>query len=190
MTDLRNDLAKARDGWFESQEGMVAMSGVKDGVAVVEEKYLRNRLERAFIAGAKAIQPDEIEKRAFQDGFREGESKQAILEIRARDQFLQDFRDGKVNGEIHMPAEVSKDCPKQLGDIVKHNGRTANAAYQWGQTMHHDVDVLIAKLSENRKGLEIMVKELTKTLDEMGKKPDILPDSHGAHSGMESWDDS
>lgn len=218
MTDLRGDLAKARDAYFESKEGITAMSGTRNGVVVIEPQFLRNRLERAFLAGAKTTQPDETEKakeRAFNEGFMEGESKQAILEIRARDKFLDEnvrpideaFRDlckaaypvlvalrEMLQAEEYeylrcrafalqeaMPEEmrkelgelkggVPKDCPKQLGEVVKHNGTTANAAYQLGQTMHHDVDVLIEKLSESRKGLETTVKELTKTLNEMTKK--------------------
>lgn len=46
MSDIRSPLAKARDDWFESEEGKACSSGVTDG------HYLHNRLERAFLAGA------------------------------------------------------------------------------------------------------------------------------------------
>jgi len=46
--DLRSPLAKARDEWFESEEGRRCCDGVTSG------KYLRNRLESAFLAGAQA----------------------------------------------------------------------------------------------------------------------------------------
>lgn len=54
MTDLRNDLAKARDKWLASVEGKRALepSGlhVPKGLA----QYLHNRIESAFVAGWKA----------------------------------------------------------------------------------------------------------------------------------------
>ncbi len=43
-----NKEAKARDEWFNSTEGSSCLSGITSG------KYLRNRLERAFIAGFDA----------------------------------------------------------------------------------------------------------------------------------------
>lgn len=46
--DFRSPLAKARDRWFESEDGGKKLC---DGTA--SWQYLRNRLERAFIAGAK-----------------------------------------------------------------------------------------------------------------------------------------
>lgn len=46
--DHRNDLAKARDVWLESDEGQKCADGVTSGY------YLHNRLEAAFIAGWKA----------------------------------------------------------------------------------------------------------------------------------------
>lgn len=48
MADLRNDLAKARDAWLDSQEGVECCAGT------CSHQYLRNRLERAFIAGWNA----------------------------------------------------------------------------------------------------------------------------------------
>ena len=43
--DLRSSLARARDEWFESPEGKNCCIGASSG------QYLRNRLERAFLAG-------------------------------------------------------------------------------------------------------------------------------------------
>ncbi len=43
--DYRNPLAKARDAFMESVEGLECLRGVTTG------KYLKNRIERAFIAG-------------------------------------------------------------------------------------------------------------------------------------------
>jgi len=48
--DYRNDLAKARDKWLNSKEGLKAGEGETSG------QFLRNRLERAFIAGWKAAE--------------------------------------------------------------------------------------------------------------------------------------
>lgn len=45
MADMRNDLAKARDAWLESLEGVECAEGRSEG------QFLRNRLERAFLAG-------------------------------------------------------------------------------------------------------------------------------------------
>ena len=44
---MKSPLAKARDKWFSSAEGEAACHGTATG------QYLQNRLERAFIAGAK-----------------------------------------------------------------------------------------------------------------------------------------
>jgi hypothetical protein len=44
--DVRSELAKARDEWFESDEGQRCCEGGANG------QYLRNRLEIAFLAGA------------------------------------------------------------------------------------------------------------------------------------------
>lgn len=109
-------------------------------------------------------------RKAWDEGFREGESKQAIISAQAQERFFEDLKAGKIRGTIPVRAEVPKDCPKKLGDIVKHNGTTVNAAYQWGKTMHHDVDVLIEELSKWAKGLESTVKELTNTLNDMTRK--------------------
>jgi len=51
--DHRSDLAKARDAWFESDEGQrcndpYTLTGAGDYA-----KYLKNRLERALLAGVK-----------------------------------------------------------------------------------------------------------------------------------------
>lgn len=48
MPDHRSPLAKARDEWLESDEGRKCALGSASG------QYLRNRLERSFIAGAEA----------------------------------------------------------------------------------------------------------------------------------------
>lgn len=48
MTDMRNDIAKARDKWLESEDGKTSAEGYATG------QYLKNRLERAFIAGWNA----------------------------------------------------------------------------------------------------------------------------------------
>ena len=53
MSDLRNDLAKARDAWLESPEGIRCQKPGAFGV------YLRNRLESAFIAGWNAARQSE-----------------------------------------------------------------------------------------------------------------------------------
>jgi hypothetical protein len=44
--DMRSPLAKARDEWFESDEGERCRAGITSG------QYLQNRLESAFLAGA------------------------------------------------------------------------------------------------------------------------------------------
>lgn len=44
--DLRSPLAKARDAWFESEQGRHMTAGT--------DYYFRNRLEVAFIAGYDA----------------------------------------------------------------------------------------------------------------------------------------
>ncbi|PCI54178.1 MAG: hypothetical protein COB36_10840 [Alphaproteobacteria bacterium] len=53
MDDNRSELAIKRDEWFVSDEGQKCMSlslMYEDNVA----KFLRNRLEAAFLAGAEA----------------------------------------------------------------------------------------------------------------------------------------
>jgi hypothetical protein len=54
--DLRNDLARARDDWMLSDEGTRMADGSARG------KYLRNRLEAAFIAGWNACEAREFDK--------------------------------------------------------------------------------------------------------------------------------
>ncbi len=44
---MKSPLAKARDKWFRSEDGKECREGTAAG------QYLRNRLERAFLAGAK-----------------------------------------------------------------------------------------------------------------------------------------
>lgn len=44
--DLRSPMAKARDAWFDSDEGKQCCAGIASG------QYLKNRLEIAFFAGA------------------------------------------------------------------------------------------------------------------------------------------
>ncbi|MFA5766497.1 MAG: hypothetical protein WC919_01050 [Candidatus Paceibacterota bacterium] len=45
--ELRSDLAKARDMWLASDEGQRSCAGSAEGL------FLRNRIEGAFLAGAK-----------------------------------------------------------------------------------------------------------------------------------------
>jgi len=49
--DIRSPLAKARDNWLDSAEGQTCRSGniLRD---YSQRRYLENRLESAFIAGA------------------------------------------------------------------------------------------------------------------------------------------
>lgn len=53
MKDLRSPLAKARDDFFEN-EGKSLANAVTLRAPSSQDQYLRNRLERAFLAGAKA----------------------------------------------------------------------------------------------------------------------------------------
>jgi hypothetical protein len=48
MSDLRNDLAKARDIWLDSDEGIRCIEGSATG------RYLQNRVEHAFVSGWNA----------------------------------------------------------------------------------------------------------------------------------------
>lgn len=48
MNDHRSDIAKARDNWLESAEGKRCLDGADSG------EYLRNRLDRAYLAGVDA----------------------------------------------------------------------------------------------------------------------------------------
>jgi hypothetical protein len=60
-SDLRSPLAKARDEWIESDAGQSCC----DDSTRVYGQYLRNRLERAFLAGARyAEKAKEAEERA------------------------------------------------------------------------------------------------------------------------------
>lgn len=45
---MKSELAKARDKWLESQEGQICSAGEAHG------QFLRNRIEKAFIAGWEA----------------------------------------------------------------------------------------------------------------------------------------
>lgn len=47
MSDIRNWLARARDDYFEG-DGKSSLEGSAEG------QYLKNRLEKAFLAGIKA----------------------------------------------------------------------------------------------------------------------------------------
>ena len=47
---MRSELAKARDKWLESDEGTGCSAGRAHG------QYLRNRIEKAFIAGWEACE--------------------------------------------------------------------------------------------------------------------------------------
>ncbi len=50
--NMKSELAIKRDEWFESKEGKRCCD--PDGLILPDPQYLRNRLERAFLAGAKA----------------------------------------------------------------------------------------------------------------------------------------
>ncbi|MFA5767279.1 MAG: hypothetical protein WC919_05125 [Candidatus Paceibacterota bacterium] len=56
MAELRSDLAKARDTWLASDEGRRCCAGSADGV------FLRNRIESAFLAGARFADTQLAEK--------------------------------------------------------------------------------------------------------------------------------
>lgn len=62
MADLRNDLAKALDDWFESKSGKEASWGATMGLSGYLEQYLRNRLRRAFVAGWEARERTEQQR--------------------------------------------------------------------------------------------------------------------------------
>lgn len=51
--DMRNDLAKARDAWLDTEDGAGCQDGMVGGI------YLRNRLIAAFIAGWDAREKKE-----------------------------------------------------------------------------------------------------------------------------------
>jgi hypothetical protein len=53
--DLRSPLAKARDAFFESPEGIACMDpGLLREPVMQHGPYLRNRMEIAFLAGVEA----------------------------------------------------------------------------------------------------------------------------------------
>jgi hypothetical protein len=54
--ETRSDLARARDIWLASDEGGRCCEGTVDGI------YLRNRIECAFLAGAR-IAEDRINEK-------------------------------------------------------------------------------------------------------------------------------
>ena len=54
MGDLRNSVAKARDAWLDTDVGSACVDGAASG------QYLRNRIERAFIAGWHACEDYQI----------------------------------------------------------------------------------------------------------------------------------
>lgn len=47
---MKSELAKARDKWLMSEDGRECCKGKTSG------QYLQNRLERAFLAGAKELE--------------------------------------------------------------------------------------------------------------------------------------
>jgi hypothetical protein len=59
--DLRSTLAKSRDCWMLSPEGMRAAEGTASGI------FLCNRLETAFIAGWNAREKEPPKKRRRND---------------------------------------------------------------------------------------------------------------------------
>ena len=54
---MKSELAKARDRWLQSEEGEECSTGETRG------QYLRNRIERAFIAGWDACKKTPKDKR-------------------------------------------------------------------------------------------------------------------------------
>jgi hypothetical protein len=50
--DQRNAIAKARDDWFETEDGKRALNPIPG----LENQYLQNRLEMAFLAGYQAAE--------------------------------------------------------------------------------------------------------------------------------------
>ena len=50
--DSRNRIAKARDDWFETEDGKRALAKVEG----LDSQYLQNRLESAFLAGYHAAE--------------------------------------------------------------------------------------------------------------------------------------
>lgn len=54
---MKSQLAKAKDKWFLSEEGKVCCEGQASG------QFLRNRLERAYIAGWDAAGEEIKQKR-------------------------------------------------------------------------------------------------------------------------------
>lgn len=52
--DMRSELAIKRDEWFKSDEGIGCLEVKKLALHHAHQKYLKNRLERAFLAGAIA----------------------------------------------------------------------------------------------------------------------------------------
>ncbi len=57
---MKSELAKARDRWLESKDGAKCCEGKTHGI------YLKNRLERAFIAGWDAFS-QELDKSLEED---------------------------------------------------------------------------------------------------------------------------
>lgn len=51
MSDIRSPLSKARDEWLDSKEGQLALDAGTLGMNN-PKYYMRNRLEKAFHAGA------------------------------------------------------------------------------------------------------------------------------------------
>lgn len=52
--DLRSELAIKRDEWLESEEGKSCLDASGLLLTSKYEQYFRNRIEAAFLAGAKA----------------------------------------------------------------------------------------------------------------------------------------
>jgi hypothetical protein len=53
MGDIRNNLAKARDAFLQSERGTELAKGI---VGRLDDYYMRNRIEAAFIAGWNAAE--------------------------------------------------------------------------------------------------------------------------------------
>lgn len=56
MTDLRNPLAKARDEFLDSEEGVRAADPISLKASGEMRQYLRNRIENAFVRGWEAAE--------------------------------------------------------------------------------------------------------------------------------------
>ena len=73
VRDYRSALAKSRDEWMESEAGRKACIPHSCLADPKKSQFLRNRIESAFIAGAKAATDMLIRQAASDEGVRMGE---------------------------------------------------------------------------------------------------------------------